>query len=93
MNEELTRLVQRRERLVAQAAAQRIALAQGIEPWRTPLALADQGLDALRFIKNHPLWVVGGGLLLLTAVRPGRAGKWLGMGWTAWKILLKLRGK
>lgn len=92
MNEKLTRLVERRERLIMRAAAQRMALAQGIEPWRTPLALVDQGLDALRFIKNHPVWIVGGGLLL-AAVRPGRAGKWLGLGWAAWKVLLKLRGK
>lgn len=92
MNEKLTRLAERRERLIMQAAAQRTVLAQHIEPWRTPLALADQGLDALRFIKNHPVWIVGGGLLL-AAVRPGRAGKWLGLGWVTWKMLLKLRGR
>lgn len=91
VNEKLTRLAERRERLIMQAAAQRISLAQGIEPWRSPLALADQGLDALRFIKNHPVWIAGGGLLL-AAVRPGRAWKWLGLGWAAWKLLLKLRG-
>ena len=47
MNEKLIRLAERRERLVAQAAAQRMALAQNIEPWRNPLARADQGLAAL----------------------------------------------
>lgn len=92
MNGKLTRLAERRERLIMRAAAQRMALAQGIEPWRTPLALADRGLDALRFIKNHPVWTAGGSLLL-AAVRPGRAGKWLGLGWVTWKILLKLRGR
>jgi len=44
MNEKLLRLAERRERLIAQAAAQRVALAQSIEPWRIPLAVADQGL-------------------------------------------------
>jgi hypothetical protein len=92
MNEKLIRLAERRERLLAQAAAQRMALAQNIEPWRRPLARADQGLVALRYIKSHPAWIVGG-VALLTALRPGRAGKWLQRGWVAWQIMHKLRGR
>lgn len=91
MNPNLIRLAERRERLVAQAAAQRTALAQNIEPWRTPLALADQGLAVLRVIKHHPAWIVAGGVLL-AALRPGRAGKWLRRGWVAWRIVRELRG-
>ena len=92
MNDKLIRLAERRERLVAQAAAQRMALAQNIEPWRIPLALADQGLAALRFIKSHPAWIVSGGVLL-AALRPGRVGKWLRRGWVTWQIMHKLRGR
>lgn len=92
MNEKLSRLAERRERLVAQAAAQRMALAQNIEPWRQPLARADRGLAALRYIKSHPAWIVGGAALL-AIVRPGRAGNWLTRGWVAWKMLQKLRGR
>jgi hypothetical protein len=92
MNEKLKLLAERRERLVAQAAAQRMALAQNIEPWRQPLARVDQGLAALRYIKNHPTWIVGG-IALLAALRPGRAGKWLARGWAAWQLVHKLRGR
>ena len=92
MNEKLSRLDERRERLVAQAAAQRMALAQNIEPWRQPLARADQGLAALRYLKSHPAWIVGG-VALLAAVRPGRAGNWLARGWVTWKMVQKLRGR
>lgn len=92
MNEKLTRLVERRERLVAQAAAQRITLAQNIEPWRMPLARVDQGLVALRYIKSHPVWIFGGAALL-AALRPGRVGKWLQLGWVTWQVRHKLRGK
>ncbi len=92
MNDKLVRLAERRERLIAQAAAQRMALAQNIEPWRTPLALADKGLAALRYIKSHPAWIVGGSFLL-AALRPGRAGKWLRRGWVTWQIVHKLRGR
>ncbi|MHB1293172.1 MAG: YqjK-like family protein [Sulfuricella sp.] len=90
MNEKLIRLAERRERLVAQAAAQRMALAQNIEPWRNPLARADQGLAALRYIKSHPAWIVGG-VALLAILRPGRAGKWLRRGWVTWQMVHKLR--
>lgn len=89
MNEKLTRLAERRERLVAQAAAQRMALAQNIEPWRNPLARADQGLAALRYIKSHPAWIVAGAALL-AALRPGRVGKWLQLGWATWLMRHKL---
>lgn len=92
MNKKLIRLAERRERLVAQAAAQRMVLAQNIEPWRMPLARADQGLAALRYIKHHPAWIVGGGVLLV-ALRPGRVWKWLRRGWVAWQMLHKLRGR
>jgi hypothetical protein len=92
MNMHLIRLAERRERLVEQAAAQRMMLAQNIEPWRLPLARADQGLAALRYIKRHPAWIVGGGVLLAT-LRLGRVGKWLRRGWVAWQMMHNLRGR
>jgi hypothetical protein len=97
VNEKLIRLAERRERLVAQAAAQRMVLAQNIEPWRVPLARADQGLAVLRYIKGHPAWIVGG-VALLAVLRPGRAraagvGKWLTRGWATWQMVRKLRGR
>jgi len=92
MNQNLIRLAERRERLVARAAAQRMALAQSIEPWRIPLAVADQGLAALRFLKRHPAWIVGGGVLI-AALRPVRVVKWLRRGWVAWQLMHRLRGR
>ncbi|MDP2110655.1 MAG: YqjK-like family protein [Thiobacillus sp.] len=97
MNEKLIRLAERREHLIAQAAAQRSALAQNIEPWRRPLARVDQGLAVLRKIKRHPAWIAGG-VALLAALRPGRAraagvGKWLTRGWATWQLVRKLRGR
>jgi len=92
MNKKLLRLAERRERLVAQVAAQRAALAENIEPWRMPLALADQGLSVLRYIRRHPEWIAGV-VVLVAALRPGRAGKWLGRGWVTWQVMHKLRGR
>lgn len=97
MNDKLTRLAARREQLVAQAAAQRMVLAQNMEPWRTPLALADQGLAVVRLIKNRPVWLVGAALSLAVVrpagLRSGRFGKWLRRGWVMWQVVRKLRSR
>jgi YqjK-like protein len=92
MNKKLIRLAERRERLVTRAAEQRVALAQNIEPYRLPLALADRGINALRYIRSHPEWLVGV-VVLLAALRPGRVGKWLGRGLVPLQILYTLRGR
>jgi hypothetical protein len=92
MNDKLIQLANRREHLVQQAATQRRALAQNIAPWRTPLALADQGLAALRFIKRNAVWVTSGGILLGTLMPgSGSIGKWIRRGWVTWQIARKLR--
>ena len=85
MNSTLTQLVERREHLVAQAAAQRTALAQNAAPWRAPLALADRGVEALRTIRRHPGWLLGAALVLV-ALRPGRAGRWTRFAWVGWQV-------
>jgi hypothetical protein len=92
MNKKLIRLAERRERLVTRAAEQRVVLAQNIEPYRIPLALADRGMNALRYIRHHPEWIIGG-VVLLAALRPGRVGKWLGRGWVTWQMMYTLRGR
>ncbi len=90
MNPKLARLAERRHRLVAQAAAQRAALAHDVEPWRAHLARVDQGVTAFRYVAQRPALIVGA-VLLLAALRPRRAGKWLQRGWLAWQFGRRLR--
>ncbi len=85
MNKKLARLAERRQQLVAQAAAQRAALAQNLESWRAPLALADRGLLALHYVKRHPSLMVGA-VALLAVLRPTRVGKWLQGGWMVFQV-------
>ncbi len=85
MNGKLTPLAERREHLLAQAAAQRTALAQHAAPWRAPLALADRGVEALRTVRRHPGWLLAA-VLLLVALRPGRAGKLTRFAWVGWQV-------
>lgn len=86
MSGQLSGCIERRERLVALAALQRSALAREMEPLRPPLRLADQGLAALRYIRTHPGWVVGG-VILLATMRLGRGGIWLRRGLMTWQVM------
>lgn len=79
------RLAEHRENLVAQAAAQRRALARTVAPWHAPLALADQGLEALRTVRRHPVLLLGVALVF-ARLRRGRTGKWPRYLWAGWQI-------
>ena len=93
MSEKLCTVFQRRKHLVAEAATQRLLLAQNIEIWRVPLAKVDRGLAAVCYMKNHPIWIASTGLGLLTVVGSNRAGNWLQRGFVMWQVVRKLRNK
>ncbi len=90
MKQRLTLLTERRRRLVAQAAAQRTTLAHDLQPWRARLARVDQGVAVFRYVGRHPALLVGAALLLV-ALRPRRAGKWLQRSWLVWQLGRRLR--
>lgn len=90
MSTDLPTLAARRQHLVARAAAQRETLRRELQVWRAPLALADHGIAALHYARQHWLWVVGG-LLALGALRPARLGLWLSRGWLATRLIYRLR--
>jgi hypothetical protein len=92
MNGKLTRLAERRSLLIAQAAAQRTALATDMTPWRARLALADKGIAAVRYVRSRPALILGVALLV-AALRPRRAGTWLQRGLLAWQIGRRLRSR
>ena len=93
MNKKLLKLALRREYLVLEASKQRVQIAQAVDAWRAPLALADKGLAVISFVKKHPVWMAGGSAILLKVLRPSRVGKWLSRGWVAWQLLRKLQNK
>lgn len=91
MNKKLARLAERRQQLIVQAAEQRIALTQHIAPLRKSIALADTGIAAVKYVKQHPVLMVGGATLL-GLLRPTRLGKWLQRGLVVFEIARNLRG-
>jgi hypothetical protein len=92
MNKKSIRLAERRSLLIAQAAAQRTALAHNLAPWRARLALADRGIAAVRYVRNRPGLLLAAALLV-AALRPQRVGTWLQRGWLAWQIRRRLFGR
>jgi hypothetical protein len=92
VSEETSSLALRRSRLIALAEVQRRRLAGDVEPWRKPLALADRGIAAARFIGHHPAWVVGSAVAPL-ALRTTGMGTWFRRGLAALRIVRGLRDR
>lgn len=89
MNPKLMHLAQRRQRLVEQAAMQRVALARNIDPFRKPLARVDQGLKIVQYVKQHPTLAIASSVIF-ALLRRTRAGKFLYNAWTISKVSLNL---
>lgn len=83
MNEQMLAVMQRRGELLAKIAAQRGQVAQIGARWQAPLALADQGLAVVRFLRSHPA-LVAGVVALFVIRRRGVVGL-MKSGWRVWK--------
>ena len=59
MNKRMLELRQQRAGLRARVETQRGQLADIGSSWKGPLALADQGVSILRFLRGHPLALAG----------------------------------
>jgi len=79
----MSELMQSRGELLARIASQREQMIEIGSELQGPLALADEGLDAVRFLRRHPLLVVGV-VALLVIRRRGVAGL-VGGVWGIWK--------
>lgn len=74
MNQRLAELAYRRQGLLEKIEAQRVEVAEISLDFKKPLALADRGLKAVRFIRNHPALVSGSIAALLSIRGMGIAG-------------------
>ncbi len=90
MNEQMLAVMQRRGELLAQIGSQREQVAQFGARWEKPLAVADQGLAVLRFMRSKPALVAGVAALLVWRRRGAVAV--LRMGWRTWKGYRYLTG-
>ena len=85
----------RRERLLAQCAAQRDDLALLAQRFDGPLQVADRVLAGVDYCRRHPL-VVGGAVALLTIVQRHNLWGWVRRGivvWRTYRVLGKSKFK
>jgi hypothetical protein len=83
MKQRLAKLAVRRLRLLEEIEAQRMEVAAISVDFQKPLALADTGLKAARFIRNHPALISGGFAALLSIRGKGIAG----LAKTGWRLM------
>jgi hypothetical protein len=90
MNAKLSELAERRTTLVARAATQRAELSQTLAPWRGSFAVVDEGLVAVRYIRNHAALLVGV-VAFVVPLRPLRVARWLRRGWMMWRMAVAVK--
>jgi hypothetical protein len=81
---QMTEILARRAQLLARAAVERERISVQLRAWEAPLALADRGLAAARYIRRHPQWIIGLAVVL-AILRPRRALAWARNGLVAWR--------
>jgi hypothetical protein len=88
----IAHLAERKQRLVARCAAQRAAIAGGIQALERPIAIADRITDAARFLRAHSM-LVSVAVIAAVAAVAFRRGTVLGLAarslaaWRAWRSL------
>ena len=94
MNSQMLEIMQRRAELQARIAAQREQLSDFGTRLETPLAIADQGLAAIRFLRSNPVLVAGVAALLVIR-RRGMVGllKFVWRGWKGYRYFTTLSSK
>ena len=88
-------VARRKERLLARIAQQREALAADCRVLVRPAALVDRGVEALVFVKSHPL-LAGLAAAVIAVASRRRLAAWVGRGWVlwrAWRALARWRAR
>ncbi|WP_296443104.1 YqjK-like family protein [Rhodoferax sp. UBA5149] len=83
-------LVLRQQLLQVRSAQLRLTLADQVQVFKRPLAVADQAQSGLQWLYRNPLWPLGA-LVVLGVLRPRRVILWGGRVWWAWKTFNRAR--
>lgn len=77
-------LARERARLVALCAEQRADIAAAVRQLNGPLNVADKGLSAARYLRDHP-WLLGLAAAAVAVTRGRGPWKWAQRGFMAWR--------
>ncbi len=84
-------LLLRQQSLLVRSAQLRLAMANQVQVFRRPLAVADQARSRLQWLYSNPAWPLGA-LLLVFVLRPRRTIVWGGRLWWAWRMFNRAQG-
>lgn len=79
-------LANRKQQLLIRSAELRITFSHEARVLQAPLAVADQAVAGLQWLRAHPAWPLGA-LALLAALRPRRALAWGTRLWWGWRLV------
>lgn len=88
MNDKMLDIMQRRGELCARISAQRGQLAQVSARFEKPLAIVDQGVNGVRYLRRHPLLVAG--IVAIFAIRRGGVVGLVKQGFKLWRAYRSL---
>ena len=80
----IERIRQRRAELIARAAHQRDDIATALRVLRAPLAVADKGVAAVAYVKNHP-GIAAAALVATAVISPRSTLRWAQRAIIVWR--------
>ncbi len=83
-------LMLRRQQLLVRSAQLRLSLADQVQVYKRPLAIANQVRSGLQWLYRNPQWPLGA-LMILVVLRPRRALGWGGRLWWAWRLFQRTK--
>ncbi len=94
MNEKLTAIAVRRQRLIGKIASQRMVLTQNMEQLRQPLVVVDHGVEVVRYFRKYPVLMASVSVLtgvLIRRINIARFTALLQTGWSVFRLARDVR--
>ena len=94
MSEKLALIATRKQQLIHKAAMQRIVVAQNIQTLQQPIAIADRGLQVLRYFRQYPMLMLGVTTvsgILIRKIQLVRFTALLQTGWSVFQLVHDVR--
>ncbi|MEK6594440.1 MAG: YqjK family protein [Pseudomonadota bacterium] len=77
-------IARHKEWLLGRIEQQRGVIAAAANAWERPAGIIDRGIGAVIYLKNHPLLLVFGVVVMAAVGRRNFVG-WVGRGWVLWR--------
>ena len=94
MNEKLAILAARKQQLIQKAAVQRQLIAKNMQSLHQPIAMADRGLQVLRYFRQYPMLMLGVTTvsgILIRKIQLVRFTALLQTGWSVFQLVRDVR--